>query len=59
MSVYMPTGRLLEICQLALSLFQMQPVTVCKAMSFLDKAYLCINECAQLCYLCCVIQNGV
>ena len=39
-STSLPTGKLLEICMLALPLLQMQSVIVCKFMYFLDKVNL-------------------
>ena len=38
MCVFMPSDKLDEIWQLAHSLLQTQPVTVCEVMSFLGKA---------------------
>ena len=43
MSVFLPTDKLADIQQLALSLLQSQHVTVCWVMSFLGKANFCTN----------------
>ena len=59
MSVSLPPDKLADIQQLALSLLQTTHVTVCKVISFLDKANFCTNGHSQLCHLCCVIQSDM
>ena len=48
-----------DIQQLALSLLQTQPVTVCRVMSFLGKANFCAYGHSQLWRLCHVIQSDM
>ena len=59
MSVSLPPDKLADIQQLALSLLQTQPVTVCRVMSFLDKANFCANSHFQLWRFCHVIQSDM
>ena len=59
MSVSLPSDKLADIQQLAVSLLQTQHVTVCKVMSFLGKANFCTNGHSQLCHLCHVIQSDM
>ena len=59
MSVYFPSDKLADIQQLALSLLQTQPVTVCRVMYFLGKANLCANGHSQLWTMCHVIQSDM
>ena len=59
MSVSLPPDKLPDIQQLALSLLQVQPITVCQVMSFLGKANFCANGHSQLWRLCCVIQSDI
>ena len=55
MLVSLPSDKLADIQQLALSLLHTLPVTVCRVMSFLDKANFCANGYFQLQRLCHVI----
>ena len=59
MSVSLPPDKLADIQQLALSLLQTQPVTVCQVMSFLGKANFCANGHSQLWRLSCVTQSDM
>ena len=59
MSVSLPPDTLADIQQLALSLLQTQPVTVCWVMPFLGKANFCASGHSHLCRLCCVIQDDM
>ena len=59
MSVSLSPDTLADIQQLALSLLQTQPVTVCQVMSLLGKANFCANGHSQLWRLCCVIQSDM
>ena len=56
-SVSVPPDNLADIQQLALSLLQTQPVTVCQVMSFFGKANLWTKGHFQLWSLCHVIQS--
>ena len=57
MSVSFPHDKFADIQQLALSLLQTQPVTVCWVMSFLGNANFSVNGHFQLWRLCHVIQS--
>ena len=57
MSVSLPSDKLTDIQQLALSLLQTKPVTVYWVMSFLGKANFCANGHSQLQRFCHVIQS--
>ena len=59
MSVSLPSDKLADIQQLALSLLQTTHVIVHKVMSFLGKANFCINGHSQLHHLCHVIQSDM
>ena len=59
MSVCSPPDKLADIQQLALTLLQTQPVTVCRVMSFLAKANFCGSGHSQLWRLCHVIPSYV
>ena len=59
MSVSLPPDKLADIQQLPLYLWQTQPVTVCRVMSFLGKANCCANSHSKLQRLCCVIQSDM
>ena len=59
MSLSLPPGKLADIQQLALSLLQTQPFTVCRVMSFLGKANACTRGNSQLQRLCNVIQSDM
>ena len=48
MSISLPPDKLADIQQLAFSLLQTQPVTVCQVRSFLGKANFCANGHTQL-----------
>ena len=52
MSVFLKADKILEIPQLALSLMQMQPVTVCEVMSFLGMTNFNVSGHQQLYHLC-------
>ena len=59
MSISLPTNKLLETQQLALSLFQMQSFTVCQVMCLVGQGHFYANRYAQFCGLCHVIQNDL
>ena len=59
MSVSLPTDKLADIQQLALSLLQNQHVTVCRVISLLGMANFCTNGHSQLWHLCHVIQSDM
>ena len=59
MSVSLPSDKLADIQQLALSLLQTTHVTICKVMSFLGKANFCTHGHSQFHHLCCVIQSDM
>ena len=59
MSVSLCADKLVDIQQLALSLLQAQPITVCRVMSFLAKGNFCANVHSQLWRLCHVIQSDM
>ena len=59
MPVSLPTDKLPENQKYALSLLQAQPDTVCKVMSFIEKANFCVNRCAQLCCFCGMTQSNM
>ena len=59
MSISLPSDKLADIQQLALSLLQTQPVSVCQVMSFWGKANFCANGHYWLQRLCCVIQSDM
>ena len=59
MSVSLPPDKLADIQHLALSLFWAPHVTICRVMSFLDKANFCTNDHSQLQHLCHVIQSDM
>ena len=59
MSVSLPSDKLADFQQLALSLKQSQHVTVFRVMSFLGKANFCTSGHSQLWHLCCVIQSDM
>ena len=58
-SVSLPPDKLADIQQLALSLLQTQPVTVCQVMYFLGKTTFCANGHSYLWGLCHVIQSDM
>ena len=59
MSLSLPPDKLADIQQLALSLLQTQPVTVCLVMSFLGKANFSASGHSQLWRLFHVIQSDI
>ena len=58
-SVSLPPDMLADIQQLAFTLLQTQPVTVCLVMAFLGNANFCANGYSKLWALCCDIQSDI